>query len=328
MPNHGADHSRGRRGKAGLDILDTALNKLQNRAAVLVEGDVFETLKSSPWIVRSFELAVVDGAVICSQPGFMPTDSYASRFSLVEQNASQTLLPFDVKSKLTVDTAGHYVSGASQSRWAAFYMGVCVGDPSFIELIPNHRQKIPPPSNESDLDLVAVGSSGTPALPSSTYGNLSPQNSPYRLPLTYLNTAIERIRDHANGKSIYVNPWTDVEFKDWKPTTTESCHILMPSEKSQTFAPYTEVMEICWATRNSPQIPLTFDFVGVQPDLADFKLLCPTAPGQTDQYFVQHKLDGRWRGSKERLTSVSVARSGKRKDGTVYTRWYFSCTDR
>ena len=319
-----------------LEALDTLI--LNNRGA-LYEGDIFSILKQSPFVVRSFEFALADGALNCAGE-VTPEVSFADRFWDVDQSLRQNpmstkLLLFDVKSKVSQHAGDQtYITTIGQRRRVAFYIGICAADPSFVDLIPNFHQEAPSASavsNEEDDREVAVNTSRVSRLPPSAY-KLDPCNAPYRIPLPLLLEAVRRVRCCALDKGPYINPWTLVPFPQWKPWTTRSNQSLRPSESSEHFTAYQATMEI-YRLVNKVQVvhyPLELDFVGVQPRLADFKLVTSVrqstefkAPHRRRQIFVQHKLDGRDRARSTPLANVAIARGqGKKR------RWYFSDMDR
>jgi hypothetical protein len=279
---------------------------------------------------------------------------------------STKLLLFDVKSKVSQYAGDQiYSTTVGQRRHVAFYIGICAADPSFIELFPNYHQERPatltppqtisiqepsptlpttlarpisPPSLSTtrakasttatapliqlDGRHIAVNSSRISKLPPSTY-ILDPCNSPYRMPIGYLSEAIQRVRRCARGEGVYVNPWTWVPFPHWKPATTRSNQFLMPAETSEHFTAYKATMEIYRIVKMQG---MKLDFVGLQPRLADFKLITQFSHPHARhprQVFVQHKLDARDRASSTPLTNVAIAR-GQSGD----CRWYFSDIDR
>ena len=312
-----------------------SLDPILNTRGAVFEGDIFAVLASLPYIVRSFEFAVADGALDCGH-SFPPNATYADRFWAVEQEQLPTipknLLLFDVKSSNT-PLAGdqYYNTTIHQRRKVAFYIGICVADPSFVELIPNLYQGRSTARSQPDDDEVAVNTSRVSHLPPSAY-MLDPCNAPYRMPLALLPTAIERVRSCVQRGHLYINPWTQVSFPQWRPTTTSTSEALKPAEESQHFTAYRAAMEIYRIMNKvSLRSPLHLDFVGLQPRLADFKFI-PTmiqspndreSPGLQHQRFVQHKLDGRERTSSASLTKVAIARVQGRKH-----RWYFHAHER
>ena len=312
-----------------------SLDPILNTRGAVFEGDIFAVLASLPYIVRSFEFAAADGALDCGH-SFPPNATYADRFWAVEQEQLPTipknLLLFDVKSSNT-PLAGdqYYKTTIRQRREVAFYIGICVTDPSFVELIPNLYQGRSTARSQPDDDEVAVNTSRVSHLPPSAYV-LDPCNAPYRMPLALLPTAIERVRSCVQWGHPYINPWTQVSFPQWRPTTTSTSEALKPAEESQHFTAYRAAMEI-YRIMNKVALrsPLPLDFVGLQPRLADFKFI-PTriqspkdreSLGLQHQRFVQHKLDGRERKSLASLAKVAIARIQGHKH-----RWYFHAHER
>lgn len=274
---------------------------------------------------------MADGALDCGN-SFPPNATYVDRFWAVEQE--QKLLLFDVKSNIA-QLAGHqyYVTSIRQRREVAFYLGVCVADPSFVELIPKLYQGRPGSTSRSqpEDDEVAVNTSRVSHLLPSAYV-LDPCNAPYRMPLALLPRALERVRSCVQRGHPYINPWTQVSFPQWRPTTTRTSEALKPSQESQHFTAYRAAMEIYRIMNKvSLRSPLPLDFVGLQPRLADFKFIPALIQSPKDlkspelqhQRFVQHKLDGRERTSSASLAKVAIARDQGRK-----CRWYVNAHDR
>lgn len=318
---------------------------LNNRGA-RYEGDIFSVLWQSPYILRSWEFALADGAIDCNQHFELGT-SFVDRLWKTKshfQSGASKLLLFDVKSKVSREAGDQiYNTSARQQNAVAFYIGICAADTSFVELIPNIYQNngdgTEGPSENREL---AVNISRASRLHASAY-RLDPCNSPYRMPLALLLEAIHRVRRCVQGKGPYVNPWTLVEFPDWIPSTTSSTESLTPAEDTQHFTAYKAAMEIGRLIRiQSNPAAMELDLVGLQPRLADFKLITipQTSESQTShryqsrsqrrlegrdlrQSFIQHKLDGKDRSRYSPLSKVAVAR-GEGKD----RRWYFSAFDR
>jgi len=315
-----------------LDALDRLV--LSNRGA-LYEGDIFSILKRSLFVIRSFEFALADGAIDCSG-GCSPDTSFADRFWDVDQElllnpTSKKLVLFDVKSKVSQSAGDQiYSTTVGQRHHVAFYIGICAADLSFVELFPNYHQKhsaaVTADALDTDSRHVGVNSSRVSKLPPSTY-ILDPCNAPYRMPIRYLVEAIERVRRCVQSGEIYVNPWTKVSFPEWKPLTTGLTEMLKPSESSEHFTAYNATLEIYRFFKGQS---MKLDFVGLQPRLADFKLLAARLPNLAghhshnhSQIFVQHKLDARDRALDSKLTKVAIAR-GQGDD----CRYYFSDIDR
>jgi hypothetical protein len=172
-----------------LDPLDTLL--LRNRSAV-AEGDVFSILSRSPFVIRSFEFALVDGAVDCTNTHRIGS-SFADRLWATEQasllpDVTSELLLFDVKSSFNF---GHrYVSSVFQKRRVAFYICISSADPSFIELIPNYNQAEEAQDSETSESVtmggeenrkITINNGRRVLLPLRSY-RLDPTNAPYAHP--------------------------------------------------------------------------------------------------------------------------------------------------
>ena len=321
-----------------LESIDHLL--LRNRSCV-AEGDLFSILFRSPYVIRAFEFALADGAVSCKY-SHDPHSSFADRLWATEQasrlsETADELLLFDMKASFNF--LHHYVSSLFQRRRSAFYICISSADPNFAELIPNYHQTV---DFESDPGVmggdenrkVSVNNGRAPRLPLRTY-RLDPTNAPYRMPISLLPQAIERVRLSAQGKGVYINPWTLVEFPDWSPLTTRSTRYIKPAEHTSNFTTYKAAMDIYRMVRHSSALTsMLVDLVGLQPRLADFKLLLPTISGSFPpspflafdqgqdwrQVFVQHKIDSRTRNSDDQLAKVCVTRS----DGQRVQYWFSS----
>lgn len=77
-------------------------------------------------------------------------------------------------------------------------------------------------------------------------------------------------------------------------------------------------MDIYANINHNKATAMSVDVVGLQPSLADFKLLL-----EGRQMFVQHKLDMKIRSAGSALNRVCIARN----DGAD-RRWFFSTFDR
>lgn len=327
-----------------LEVLETPI--LNNRGA-RYEGDIFSTLQHSSYALRSWEFALADGAIYCNG-SFDWGASFADRFSAIEQAEGEAkLILFDVKSKISQEAGDQiYATTTRQEHNVAFYIGICAADTSFVELIPNIYQQASSTPFESDLEdspapknrQLGVNPSRESKLQPASY-KLDPEMSPYRMPLLLLAEAIRRVRRCAQAMVPYVNPWTLVSFPNWKPFTTHSTDLLIPAQDSQHFTAYKAALDICRMIKiQRGPVAIDFDFIGLQPRLADFKFI--TALPQNPfshlnirqqrldgrplrQDFIQHKLDGKDRARSSRLSKVAIARGeGKER------RWYFSTFDR
>ena len=219
---------------------------------------------------------------------------------------------FDVKSSSTLDSADQrYITTVGQRRRVGFYLCICAADPTFIELIPNERQD-PASLGVSSVNLQdekmgeAVRVTRESRLFAEAHGKLDQCGSPYRMPLAWLRVAIERVRRCAQGLEDYENPWTRVRFPEWRPATTRSTKWIKPLAGTPQFTAFEEAMQVQQAVAAFDGT-LTFDFLGLQPCLADFQL-CLISGTERRQYFVQDKVDSRERALATPLTKVSIAR--------------------
>ena len=92
------------------------------------------------------------------------------------------------------------------------------------------------------------------------------------MPFTDVCEAIHRVRRAAQGKGIYINPHTLVEFSDWNPLTTSSIESLIPAKNTQQFKAYKAAMEIYRMITIQPELAMMeLNMISLQPCLADFK---------------------------------------------------------
>lgn len=317
-----------------ITILARVQPLLVNRGA-LFEADIFTLLLGCPHIIRAFEFALTDGAVCCSVSP-LPSGTYSERFWELNEQVQQdphlptrTLLLFDVKSASSPDASKQvYHTTLRQRDQVSFYITICAANPDFVEVHPNLAGECPDRTDDGDR-AVAVAISRKSPLPPATYGSLSPCNSPYRMPACLLPQAIQNLRQCALGLGPYMNPWTHVEFEGWRPRIVSSNMSLIPAEHTQLFSGYIGTMRIWRAIRVAKAItglPLDFDFINLQPRLADFKLLVPPLSQQPQllrQVFVQYKIDSRDRSIHTPLTRVAIGRNS----GRAGIRWYFTNVD-
>ncbi|KAH0175060.1 hypothetical protein KCU67_g434, partial [Aureobasidium melanogenum] len=245
---------------------------------------------------------------------------------------SSRLLLFDVKSKMS-DVAGSqaYLTKGNQRQIVAFYLGFRAADPGFVELIPNFFQGC-----DQDLEEYhAVNLSRESKLPPSAY-RIDMCSSPYRMPTRMLLEPIRRVRACVQENLDYINPWTLVAFTSWRPLTVDMIQSLgqrsryamswiLPDEDTEHFSAYRAVADIQHTIMTSDnQVELKLDFVGLQPKLADFKLIyAAPGSGMLRQVFVQHKLDVKDRALRTKLTKVAIARKRKNK-----VNYYFTAFER
>ncbi|THW33509.1 hypothetical protein D6D21_09968 [Aureobasidium pullulans] len=309
-----------------------------NRSSV-AEGDIFSVLAHSPFVIRAFEFGLADGALSCSS-SFDTNSSYAERFWEFDQRSrmpecSDEVLLFDGKGAIFHQ---EHVTSMAQLKHVAFYIGLCTADPRFVELIPNYLQN---PDDHATVSLqedqrryLSINTDRKARLPLRTQG-LNQTNSPFRMPMRLLKLAIARVRECALGRNIYVNPWTMVSFPYWAPKTTSASRFLKPLESTAHFTAYEAAMEIYRGI--SSQSVLTgmfFDFAGLQPRLADFKLILsgvgdgqfppeasPTCPRQV---YVQHKVHSGLLSQKNRFERINVVARRKAK----VLQYYFTATNR
>jgi hypothetical protein len=295
-----------------------------------LEGDVFQVLKQSPFIVRSLEFALADGAIDCSRER-PATTSFAERLWNVfsyepEEDFMSDLIYLDVKSGSADDERSHqdYMSIEGQCRKVGVWVCISAANSAWVDVIPNRHQTpeglmtfdSETPFDDSQRKVQHVGALRDSRLHNAAHGFLDPCATPYRMPLSMLPEAITRIRRCALGLGDYINPWTGVIFKGWRPITTRRTEWLKPSEESSHYTAYQDAWEVFRGFRS--QEVMEFDLVGIQPCLSDYKIL-QYINNSITQHFVQAKGDGVMRGPNNKLTKVGAARQG---------RYYFDTRDR
>ncbi|CAO2652463.1 Nn.00g007460.m01.CDS01 [Neocucurbitaria sp. VM-36] len=309
------------------------------------EADIFAMLLSCPSIIRSFEFALADGALFATEGVAPPPGNFTERFwQLNEQirmkrnskeHWSRVLVPFDIKSCVGNRAEDQiYITKVGQRARVGFYIAVCAADPNYVELIPNRF------SGNSSVELskrkVAVNVSRKSLLPPSAYGSLSLCNSPYRMPISLLQQALNNMQHCSRGYGDYANPWTGVRFPGWKPHIEHGNDILTPAEDSQHYTSFKGVLEIWRGIRiakSRSSIQADFELMDLQPRLADFKILVPDIHAHADvgvlvpevlaqlprrQVFVQYKIDGLYRSPASPLTKVAIARNQRKGRITHY----------
>lgn len=316
-----------------MDATAALLSSLSHRdMGAQLEAHIFAFLSTRADVYRSFEFGCVDGALALADSE-VPNKNYADKFWELEQRlshepGSQILIPFDVKSRVSSKAEEQmYVTTIRQRQCAAFYICVCAANPRFVEVIPNQHggKPIPHEDVENPSRHVVVNYSRKSLVQPSAYHSLSPCNSLYRMPLPFLHQAIENIRASFFNDTDYVNPWTRVCFGWWRPHWTDVIDPLVPNEHSQAahFTAYEGTSRIGRAILAGVD-GLGFDFVYLQPALADFKLTVddPQSPSR-GQWFVQYKIDGRERPIDSPLRAVPIARRH-----TSRLSYYFHPTER
>ena len=298
-----------------LDCWDGVLNQ----RGIIHEAEIFHFLREVPFMIRSAEFGLADGALAMNRD-FAPGSSYISRLNTVTDVSHETrLLLFDVKSKIS-RIAGEqiYITTVRQRSKVAFYLGYCVADPQYVEIIPNYQQSHPyeaEPDGDGSRE-VAVNRAKMSRFPHHVYG-LDPSNAPYRLPLRMLRRTLNQMRDDLLNGRTFVNPWTMVPYEGWSPAETISTDSLMPGELSSgLFSAFEAVMALNHRISRSPE-SISLDLMWLQPFVADFKFIL-----DRKQYFVQHKLDGRERARDTPLTKVAICRGMEPR-----RKWYFSHRD-
>lgn len=289
---------------------------------------MFSILKASPYVIRSSEFAPLDGAIDCD-PQFDHDSTYADRFHSVTSNRfpgdRPKLVLFDVKgtaSRCPI-RAEHFCFSPVQLACAGFFIRICAKDPSFVEVQPNTRQETGG-SQRSTTPAVAAPTNLACYLPPGAY-NLDPRTARYRMPLRYLCQAIKRIRELVVHGTPYVNPWTLVQF-DWRPGHTDTVDKLAPSSTTHMYTSYLAVDHLFrFFKAYAGETGVTLDVMGLQPRLADFRLVLKQGPSQLER-FVQHKVDSQARTFGQPLRRVCIRRASHNNEPA--TTWFFRPYDR
>lgn len=295
------------------------------------EGDVAAVLKQSPYMIRSFEFGLADMAIDCTAE-YSPTQSWADRLWNVDQRqydpskASEIGL-IDIKSSLIA--AAEIFANETQRQRVAVFICVCTGDPAYVDVLPNFHQSAAAMKEDDGVQrwedqekgeqrLLSITRAKVSRLPQSAYGLVNPSHSPYRMPLSLLLEAIARIRAHMRGEAVYVNPHTGVGFEQWKPLTCRHTEWLKPSRISQRSA-CEAVFKIYQALRwRGSEKDMLVDFVGLQPRLADFKIIL-----RGKQWMVQHKFESQPLNPRSPLDKIKIARGDPPKRS-----YYFNAHNR
>jgi len=323
---------------------------MQNRGARF-EADLFDRLLEHPHSLRSFEFAAADGAIDCSADAALLQGPYSDRLWEIEEAHNETfhdqqacrdtgsdrtavcLALFDGKSNLSENAEGQiYSTTLRQRQVVSFYVGVCASNPSYVELFPNYFAQIPMQQGDDPSRRVAVNLSRKSAVSPKAYDFLSPCNAPYRMPASMLLEAFSRVRDcvqacdRGETPRPYVNPWSGAVFTKWRPRSVHSTESLLPADDSQHGTGCAGIMEIWREIRVAQaegRTTMRFHFVGVQPRLADFKLLVPFQPPRNlpRQVFVQYKID-----SVDRSCGNKKIAIGRYRGAGV--NWYFTDLER
>ncbi|USP75476.1 uncharacterized protein yc1106_02750 [Curvularia clavata] len=309
---------------------------ITGRSGARFEAELFAVLFECPFVIRSFEFAPADGAIFATTDTTPPIGTFGERFWQLNEHvrryrhgpkhSERRLVLFDAKSKISGKAEDQiYKTSVKQQNRVAFYIGICAANPDYVELIPNYRAGTLLDNNEKRN--VAVNISRKPRLPPSAYDSLSPCNSPYRMPIRLLPEALARIQRCAQGQGAYSNPWTRVTFHDWIPSVEHDNDGLMPEESSQHFTSFRGLVQFWKGIRAAKWlhgIPMDFDFMWLQPHLADFKLLVPDSKShnQRRQLFVQYKIDAKYRSPASPLAKVAIARNGRNGEVNYYFNDY------
>jgi len=141
------------------------------------------------------------------------------------------------------------------------------------------------------------------------------------MPIRYLPEAIRRVRSRITSGSVYVNTWTGVAFLSWTPQTSNSNTHILPRENTTHCTCYLALIEahrVIQSCNGSGSFPFKYDFLNVQPRLADFRLIPDRQTTTTDEVtktsplFVQHKLNAQERLIGSPLPYVQIARRDKK----------------
>jgi hypothetical protein len=298
----------------------------------ILEADLFESLRRCPEVVRAFEFALADGAIDCTRRHAM-SDSYAERFWDFHHRGTAgggEFALFDIKANIHLDTRDQQCySTLGQQRRVAFFLCVHAANLGYVDLVPNFHQvpgALTSPVADCEREYVSITVRGRTRLFPGAHDSLDLTGTSYRLPLRLLPEAIRRVSAHILGARVYANPWTGVSFPDWRPLTTDNTSWLKPAESNDHYTGFHEIMKLYPAIRLDPYLEL--DFIGLQPLLADFKLIArgeaqisqPSVP--LVQRFVQHKIDGHVRARGAPLTKVAISR-GETRYFDACNRWVY-----
>lgn len=242
-----------------------------------------------------------------------------------EEELMSDCVLFDIKSESADDDKSHqvYKTVKSQRRRVGFWICISAHDPSWVDVIPN-RQQDSEALQSFDTELEdkdgrksrQINAWRDSRLHEAAHGFIDPCASPYRMPISTLPEAIFLIRQCALGLGDYINPHTKVTFHGWRPIMTRRTEWLKPSEGSAHYTAYLDAWDVFKGFRTCGS--MVFDLVGLQPCLADFKLL-RIVNGVVIQTFIQAKGEGSVRGQHTRLTKVRASRQW---------RYYFDVRDR
>lgn len=186
---------------------------ISNRGA-LFEGNAFSILRHSPFVVRSFEHSLADGAIDC-RGAYEKASSYADRFHELENRVTENEIPvelalIDIKGSMKLEE--QHVALLGQRRRVAAFICMGAGDPAWVDFIPNMFQE-PKTAKHPSLDFteeenryVAVTYSRPSRLPVTAQGMVNLSTSPFRMPIGLLPDAIALARAHIRRESVYVNP--------------------------------------------------------------------------------------------------------------------------
>ncbi|KAI4663936.1 uncharacterized protein J4E79_003436 [Alternaria viburni] len=326
---------------AGHSLLDRLHPLIVQNKGARHEAEIFDALIEHPRAVRSFEFAPVDGAIDCGTQNSPLGGTYSERFWELDQlynelhneldtasgDECMALTLFDAKGKESGSAQNQiYVTALKQRNLVQFYICMCAANPGFVELYPNYYAGSLTAGDDPGR-YVAVNLSRKSIVGPESYRFLSPCNAPYRMPIALLTEAISRIRACVmDPESVYANPYTNTRFPQWRPSTVTTNKYLMPEESTQHATGFIGLVDI-WrgirVAKTTSHIDMDFDFVNLQPRLADFKLLLPSCPPTPTrrQVFVQYKIDAVQRARHN--TKIAIGRTGN-----IGTHWYFTDTER
>jgi hypothetical protein len=279
----------------------------------LGEGDIFAVLSRNEHVVRSFEFAAVDGGIVLEKPEHTLGATYAERFLCLwdhmqsDEPHSRRIIPFDAKSSTGLEAGAQtYYTRSNQHSKTAFFITICASDPNFVSLIPN----VPSARREGDTAFAASISKRLP-VHGIAYGFLDPETAAHRMPIGLLPTAVERVRECVLTDKDYVNPWTGVAYAGWRPLVVQSFDDFYPDQGTEHYSAFASVLAIWRELRtagDSRGEAVGFDMIGVQPRLADMKIIC-----RGRQWLIQCKSDVQERQYGQ-VHRVPIGRNQKEKD--------------
>ncbi|KAJ5062906.1 hypothetical protein J3E74DRAFT_266404, partial [Bipolaris maydis] len=153
---------------------------IKNRRGTFFEAELFAALFSCP-VIRSFEFALADGALLATRGAQPLRGSYTERFWRLNEEVraargsqehwARILVLFDVKSSISGFAEDQiYITSTKQQARIGIYIATCAANPNFVEIIPNRfsNSSLATQPNRK----VAVNASRKSILPPSAYARI------------------------------------------------------------------------------------------------------------------------------------------------------------